>query len=725
MLFRSETVDVLARWLGLPETGASGAVERTLSNRDFIVVDSTTPVEKVVRSARVNRVSHVVVRRRVGDEILHYAPTPGEITHAAAMRGGTTVEQALDLHEWKESAGVQRGSGALSSLGLQRPRERAVPEFSSRTVLLEGSKPVAVMPAAWPNIDVLVDVAASMIPPRQQQQQQQQQQRQVPPALRGRQDEIPQQRQQSETPSGVAIQLPGVCNAMAEMPAEVEIGKPTLVTVTLSAEALAITIGALQAGGQFVPQAGKPIVVEVMPRAGFKLASEVPEDSRAELKDPPLAGSPITVDVNVVATDLGLGEIWVIVRQGAVRALTLTLRPNVVTALRGEARKAVAKSGKVPAGDDLADVATLEISQQRNGDETRFVFRVNAPRYALNRFESAPLKGDLEAWIEGLYKDIQEAWVGSDSSMQIFHDALRAKGKALFQQLVPESLRKLLWKIHSEEELSSILVLSDEPFVPWEIVYLEGIDDGKTKPCFFGELGLCRWLFGAVPATRIEVRRGRARYVIPHYPDDRYRLVAAETVEEPMVKTTINASRIEPHYPMVKEALNGSGIDLFHFAGHGGAEFRRIDNAIMLLEGDIVDQEYQTEPLMARTVDSEAVLRGKDGRRPLVMLNACQVGRIGFELTSLGGFAAAFLGIREGDGDAIGKAGAFVGPLWSVGDAPASHFAKGFYDVLVAPGGGTMRDAAVAGRKAAREAGDATWLAYAVYAHPNCRVEFV
>jgi hypothetical protein len=50
-------------------------------------------------------------------------------------------------------------------------------------------------------------------------------------------------------------------------------------------------------------------------------------------------------------------------------------------------------------------------------------------------------------------------------------------------------------------------------------------------------------------------------------------------------------------------------------------------------------------------------------------------------------------------------------PLWSVTDANALSFAETFYRELLA-----------GGRRTARTAGDPTWLAYSVYAHPNARV---
>jgi CHAT domain-containing protein len=96
----------------------------------------------------------------------------------------------------------------------------------------------------------------------------------------------------------------------------------------------------------------------------------------------------------------------------------------------------------------------------------------------------------------------------------------------------------------------------------------------------------------------------------------------------------------------------------------------------------------------------------------MIVLNACQVGRLGYQLSSIGGFAQAFVG---------GGAGAFVSNLWSVGDAPARNFVETLYSKLQS--GLTMARATAVARETARMSGDATWLAYTVYAHPEARLE--
>jgi CHAT domain-containing protein len=128
----------------------------------------------------------------------------------------------------------------------------------------------------------------------------------------------------------------------------------------------------------------------------------------------------------------------------------------------------------------------------------------------------------------------------------------------------------------------------------------------------------------------------------------------------------------------------------------------------VLLRGRVEGDSYLPEYLEAGTVEQIARLGDpKADVAPLVMLNACQAGRLGHQLTSLGGFAQAFLGRG---------AGAFVSRLWSVGDEPARTFTEAFYSAPLA--GETLSEGSIAARAAAREAGEATWLAYVVYGNP-------
>jgi CHAT domain-containing protein len=64
-------------------------------------------------------------------------------------------------------------------------------------------------------------------------------------------------------------------------------------------------------------------------------------------------------------------------------------------------------------------------------------------------------------------------------------------------------------------------------------------------------------------------------------------------------------------------------------------------------------------------------------------------------------------------------AGAFVGSSWSVRDKPAALFCQTFYDALL--NDRMLYEAASAAREAAKQLGDASWLAYKVYGHPGAK----
>jgi CHAT domain-containing protein len=201
------------------------------------------------------------------------------------------------------------------------------------------------------------------------------------------------------------------------------------------------------------------------------------------------------------------------------------------------------------------------------------------------------------------------------------------------------------------------------------------------------------------------------RVCCPKYANPDYELPET-ALEEKFLVDTFQATPVRATESEVRNLLKAGGqLDLFHFGGHGRAETNDIANAEILLAGRREGGVYIDASVTPNLVQQHARLGTADGLGPLVVLNACQVGRLGTQMSSLGGFAEAFL--SRG-------AAAFVSSLWSVGDAPARTFVETFYTSLLA--NKTATQAAVAARKAARAAGDATWLAYVVYAHPAAKL---
>jgi CHAT domain-containing protein len=131
-------------------------------------------------------------------------------------------------------------------------------------------------------------------------------------------------------------------------------------------------------------------------------------------------------------------------------------------------------------------------------------------------------------------------------------------------------------------------------------------------------------------------------------------------------------------------------------------------------DGSSEPATYVPEYLSAITVNSHANLSAPNVPQPIICLNACQAGRLAYELTGIGGFAKAFL--KRG-------AGVFVGALWSVGDSPARTFVQDFY--LQLKSGSDLATSTMHARETARAKGDATWLAYVVYGHPSAKLKLI
>ena len=502
------------------------------------------------------------------------------------------------------------------------------------------------------------------------------------------------------------------CHFGAQMDQVVDKGRATTVEVTISRETIEQARNVSAASQQVAIPLDVPLQVQVLPKKNFEtIGPDIPE----QVVDPPAAGQPHQLVFSVRATDLGPGEVWVVVRQAQVPLLTLVLTPTVVkpgeAAPRGHTTAAEVAS-VVPA-ELPQELHQLVITEQLNGAQTSYLFQLSMPGLGVSKtVRSKPLVGDRQAYVASVYQDIESRWLGNRTNIKAFTKELRAIGATLFDELIPAELQQVLWDYRNQ--IGSILVTAEEPFIPWELVYLHA--PGKAlgpQARFFGQLGLVRWLQQAGwPRQDLFLRTGKCRYVIPDYPDKDYELPEA-ALEREFLERELQAKPVPPKGSAILPLLQRPGaFDLLHFACHGEANSDNIANAQLLLTGGFEQGVYRPEAFSATTAE-HYVSFGQGA--PIVVLNACQAGRTGYRLTGVGGFAKAFLSTGAGRG-----AGAFIGTLWSVGDQPARSFTVTFYKRLLA--GATLAEATTAAREQARESGDATWLAYAVYGHPHAKV---
>jgi hypothetical protein len=479
--------------------------------------------------------------------------------------------------------------------------------------------------------------------------------------------------------------------------------------VLLSREALAAAAPGIAAASQSTE--GDPnaqLRISVSPRTN--LAFDEPSFADVPFPQP---GEPVDAVFTGQALEVGPAEAWVFVRQGQRRLARLSVAARIVAP--GEAA-ATGRSRSRADIDRLAALAdppfTLRVIEVRVGSALELRYELEALGHDLRlSYASKPIE-DLPAFVARMYAEIEQKWRDSAGEVKTFQRLLRSYGAELFQSLLPRELQAALWA--HRETIESILVLSTETYVPWELLHLCDPTAGTlpSETIFLAQKGLVRWLHN-VPAepAKVKVRAGKIRHIVPDYPAQDWKLPATKAELDYLVQrfgsTTVGTSA-EDLYALLEQQ---DAFDLLHFAGHGEAVSDEIEQAGILMEGRVADGQWL--PDRARALVVRQLPRAPASTaRPLVFLNACQVGRQGRTLGSLGGFASAFL--SRG-------AGAFIGPLWSVGDHPAFTFGQALYDALLA--GDTLAAAATKARNLAAQAADSTWLAYAVYGHHDARLE--
>lgn len=293
-----------------------------------------------------------------------------------------------------------------------------------------------------------------------------------------------------------------------------------------------------------------------------------------------------------------------------------------------------------------------------------------------------------------------------DSAEQF--EELEAIGQGLFEQLFPKALQREYWKLKTLREagkVRTLLIISDEPWIPWELVkpyYFDQETNEEHNDGFLAEaFQLTRWLAGRGPAAGVEVKA--ARLVAPD-------LDLEYTEQERSYFAQLEQKGVQVGPPLrtkseVLQTMRRGEIKLLHLAAHGNFRPDNVDESPLVLQGD---------ELLRPSELAGARITGLRRERPLVFLNACHSGQLDFALTGLGGWAEKMVG-------EIGVS-AFVGSLWEVNDLLAAEFAVQFYENLIA--GQTLSAAFLAARQhiKARQPANPTWLAYTLYADPNGKV---
>lgn len=280
-------------------------------------------------------------------------------------------------------------------------------------------------------------------------------------------------------------------------------------------------------------------------------------------------------------------------------------------------------------------------------------------------------------------------------------------------QRISRCMPDLFWQRLREVQaavgaIPTVLLVTDEPYMPWELARMGGalFDDGAPAT-LGGQTSIGRWWFADrvayPPATYRFVRQLTAvagRYTlesgVPALPQ------AEDEVD--VLHREYGAALLTATADDLGALCAGpvAGSQLLHLALHGLSKPLENDQAIILQDGT--------------TVDAESLVGSHDcGQEPLfdfVFFNACQLGTPGASLGMPAGFPGAFVG---------GGAQGFIAPLWEVVDVQAHDLALAFYAAVFKDGrlvGEVLREL----RRGYDRSKHTTPLAYIYYGHPKLRM---
>lgn len=330
----------------------------------------------------------------------------------------------------------------------------------------------------------------------------------------------------------------------------------------------------------------------------------------------------------------------------------------------------------------------------------RLISHIEGLKYSLQEFWSPETRVTPQGFLEETFNNLEQMRLGTVTE-EVFFERLSSIGTTLYDRLFPDDFKRLYWSKLRNGAIKSLIIYSDEPWVPWELVRPFDPDTKLLEDGFLCEkFNMSRWLRGRI-----------APEVIPSYSvglivtDSNLNFAPLESIEikKSFEANGIKAEYIKPSSEAIYRLLKTGGFSILHFICHGEHNPNNPDWSTIFLG--------ENTTLTPLDISGNKLAFGKE-EAPLVFLNACETGRSEYTLTGMGGWAEAFI-IRAG-------CSGFVGAIWSANDETAYNFAKAFYQNLLE--GKTIAEAVRLARLSTKKGGDPTWLSYTLYANPVSRL---
>lgn len=290
-------------------------------------------------------------------------------------------------------------------------------------------------------------------------------------------------------------------------------------------------------------------------------------------------------------------------------------------------------------------------------------------------------------------------------------ERLETRGEKIWDDLVPDDLKREFIKLAAKEDLS-LFIYSDDRAFPWELIKpreYEGTSQimpaGFTDDWWGLRFGLGRWTPGAPsPANEMSITSVCCVAASSALSSAKEEVDYFESLKTLGVSVDLPQTMDE-----LIELLKSRDYDVIHFACHG--QYQSEDpgeSVVQLPDGSLL----QPDDLRSGNIPAKI---GKN--RPLIFLNCCHSGRTGSTLVGVAGWAKRLVDWG---------CGAFIGCGWEVSDPLAAEFATTFYRSFKDENkslGQAIRQARVRIRERSVREGrpqNSTWLAYYLYGNPNC-----
>jgi chaperonin GroEL len=284
-----------------------------------------------------------------------------------------------------------------------------------------------------------------------------------------------------------------------------------------------------------------------------------------------------------------------------------------------------------------------------------------------------------------------------------------------------DSFKDAYWKIYDAEKaesgkekiglpvrLRSIQFISDEPFVPWELMLVRDEKRGRNvkEEILSIRHAVGRWVHDASSPLRQQIKVKDITVFASDY-------ATVDGVEPKLPWAIEERDSLVNEYAALKGILKYEPVRQFfrdgasqavHFACHGSMNSERPTESKLRLE--------DFENFVTAYLEEDEVREGEGKEHPLIFLNACQLAGAGPQLGLITGWPQTFLN---------SGASACVAPLWSVIDEKARDASAEFYE-LVFKQGKTLGEALQEVRRKWIEKKSLTYLSYVLYGDPMARV---